>query len=77
MNASGTVFTRRHVTVVNIKPILREQVETGTNRRTDSLHLMHDEFPHHDVVTHKRRNVRDTRMVAISLPTQRKATSVS
>jgi transposase-like protein len=46
------------VTLLNIKPILREHVEIGTNIQTDEsaiYHFMHDEFPSHDVITHKRK----------------------
>ncbi|HEX8814260.1 MAG TPA: IS1595 family transposase [Terriglobales bacterium] len=49
-------FHVERVTLNNIKPILREHVEVGTNIQTDEAtvyHFIHDEFPDHDVVTHK------------------------
>ena len=49
-------FHVERVTVNNIKPIMREHVEVGTNIQTDEsvvYHFMHDDFPDHDVVTHK------------------------
>jgi transposase-like protein len=49
-------FHVERVTLANIKPIMREHVETGTNIQTDEAtvyHWMRDEFPSHDVVTHK------------------------
>jgi hypothetical protein len=42
--------------LANIRPILQEHVETGTTIQTDEAtvyHCMHDDFPNHDVVTHK------------------------
>lgn len=51
-------FHVEHVTVNNIKPILKEHVEIGTNIQTDEAtiyHFMHDEFPDHDFVTHKKK----------------------
>ena len=44
------------VTLENIRPIMREHVETGTNIQTDEAtvyHFMREDFPDHDVVTHK------------------------
>lgn len=49
-------FHMERVTLANIKPIMREHVETGTNIQTDEAtvyHFLRDEFPAHDVVTHK------------------------
>jgi hypothetical protein len=60
-SASGSrvrSFPVERVTVENIKPILKEHVEVGTNLQTDEAtiyHFMHDEFPNHDFVTHKRK----------------------
>jgi transposase-like protein len=51
-------FPVERVTVHNIKPIMKEHVEVGTRIQTDEAsvyHFMHDEFPRHDVVTHKNR----------------------
>ena len=51
-------FHIERVTLLNIKPILKEHVEIGTNIQTDEAviyHYMHDEFPDHDVVTHARK----------------------
>ena len=55
---SGKVrsFPVERVTLENIKPIMREHVEEGTNIQTDEAviyHFLHPEFPNHDVVTHK------------------------
>ena len=57
---SGKVrsFPIERVTVANIKPIMREHVELGSTIQTDEnvvYHFMHDDFPSHDVVTHKKR----------------------
>jgi hypothetical protein len=49
-------FQVERVTLANIKPILKEHVETGTNIQTDEAvvyHFIHDDFPNHDVVNHK------------------------
>lgn len=51
-------FHVERVTLNNIKPIIREHVEVGTNLQTDEAtvyHYMRDEFPAHDVVTHKKK----------------------
>jgi hypothetical protein len=51
-------FHVERVTVDNVKPIMKEHVEVGTNIQTDEAtiyHFMHDEFPDHDFVTHKNR----------------------
>jgi hypothetical protein len=51
-------FLIERVTLANIKPIMKEHVEVGTNIQTDEhvvYHFMHDEFPKHDVVTHARK----------------------
>jgi transposase-like protein len=51
-------FAVDRVTVANVKPILKEHVESGTNIQTDEAtiyHFMHDEFPNHDFVTHKKK----------------------
>lgn len=49
-------FPVERVTVENVKPIMQQHVEAGTNIQTDEAaiyHFMHDAFPNHDVVTHK------------------------
>src|ERR1019366_1964675 len=56
--AGGRVrsFPIERVSVDNVKPIMKEHVEAGTNIQTDEAtiyHFMHDEFPDHDFVTHK------------------------
>ncbi len=51
-------FPVERVTLANIKPIMKEHVEVGTNIQTDEAavyHWMHDDFPNHDVVTHARK----------------------
>lgn len=51
-------FPVERVTVENVKPIMKEHVEIGTNVQTDEAtiyHFMHDEFPAHDFVTHKKK----------------------
>jgi transposase-like protein len=51
-------FPMERVTLDNIKPIMREHVEVGTRIQTDEAtvyHFIHDEFPDHDVVTHKKK----------------------
>jgi transposase-like protein len=51
-------FQVERVTLNNIRPILRDHVETGTRIQTDEAtvyHFLHDDFPDHDVVTHKNR----------------------
>jgi transposase-like protein len=49
-------FPVERVTLNNIKPIMKEHVEVGTTIQTDEnvvYHFMREEFPEHDVVTHK------------------------
>ena len=49
-------FPVGRVTLANIKPIMKEHVEVGSTIQSDEnvvYHFMHDEFPNHDVVTHK------------------------
>jgi transposase-like protein len=51
-------FHVERVTLENIKPIMLQHVEVGTNIQTDEAavyHFMRDQFPQHDVVTHKRK----------------------
>ena len=51
-------FPVERVTLNNIKPIMKEHVEVGTRIQTDEAtvyHWIHDDFPEHDVVTHKKR----------------------
>jgi transposase-like protein len=51
-------FHVERVTLANIKPIMREHVESGTNIQTDEAtvyHFMHEDFPAHDIVTHKKK----------------------
>jgi transposase-like protein len=51
-------FPVERVTLANIKPILKEHVEVGTTIQTDEAtvyHYMHEEFPSHDVVTHRKK----------------------
>ena len=49
-------FPVERVTLKNIKPIMKEHVEVGTTIQTDEnvvYHFMREDFPSHDVVTHK------------------------
>jgi len=49
-------FPVERVTLNNIKPIMKEHVEVGTNIQTDEAtvyHFLHDDYPDHDFVTHK------------------------
>jgi transposase-like protein len=49
-------FPVERVTLNNIKPIMQAHVEVGTTIQTDEnvvYHFMHEDFPVHDVVTHK------------------------
>ena len=49
-------FPVERVTLANIKPIMKEHVEAGTTIQTDEAtvyHFMHEDFPTHDVVSHK------------------------
>jgi len=49
-------FPVERVTLANIKPIMKEHVEVGTTIQTDEAtvyHFMREDFPSHDVVTHK------------------------
>jgi transposase-like protein len=51
-------FHVERVTVDNVKPLMKEHVEIGTNIQTDDsaiYHFMHDEFPDHDIVNHTRK----------------------
>ena len=51
-------FPVERVTLANIKPIMKEHVEVGATIQTDEnvvYHFMHEDFPKHDVVTHKNR----------------------
>jgi hypothetical protein len=51
-------FPMERVTLDNIKPIMKEHVEVGTCIQTDEAvvyHFMHEDFPNHDVVTHKKK----------------------
>jgi transposase-like protein len=51
-------FPLERVTLANIKPIMQEHVEVGTTIQTDEAtvyHFMHDDFPSHDVVTHRKK----------------------
>jgi len=51
-------FPVERVTLENIRPIMKEHVEVGTRIQTDEAtvyHWIHDDFPDHDVVTHKKR----------------------
>jgi transposase-like protein len=51
-------FHVERVTLNNIKPIMKEHVEAGSRIQTDEAtvyHFMHDDFPDHDVVTHRNR----------------------
>jgi transposase-like protein len=51
-------FPVERVTLNNIKPIMKEHVEIGTRIQTDEAivyHFLHDDFPDHDVVTHKKK----------------------
>jgi hypothetical protein len=49
-------FPVERVTLANIKPIMQQHVEVGTTIQTDEAtvyHFMHEDFPQHDVVTHR------------------------
>lgn len=49
-------FPMERATLENIKPIMKAHVEVGTTIQSDEAsvyHFMRDEFPSHDVVTHK------------------------
>jgi hypothetical protein len=49
-------FPMERATLANIKPIMKAHVEVGTRIQTDEAvvyHAMRDEFPDHDVVTHR------------------------
>jgi hypothetical protein len=49
-------FPMERATLENIKPIMKAHVEVGTTIQSDEAnvyHFMRDEFPNHDVVTHK------------------------
>jgi len=51
-------FPVQRVTLENIKPIMKQHVEVGTRIQTDEAtvyHWIHDDFPDHDVVTHKKK----------------------
>jgi hypothetical protein len=51
-------FPMERVTLANVKPLVKEHVEVGTNIQTDEAviyHFMRDEFPAHDVVSHKKK----------------------
>lgn len=51
-------FPVPRVTLENIRPILREHVESGTTIQTDEAmvyHFMKNDFPKHDVVNHARK----------------------
>ena len=51
-------FPVDRVTLQNIKPIMKEHVEVGTTIQTDEAavyHFMHEDFPNHDIVTHKKK----------------------
>lgn len=51
-------FHVERVTLNNIKPIMKEHVEVGTTIQTDEAtvyHFMHEDYPVHDVVTHKKK----------------------
>jgi transposase-like protein len=51
-------FPVERVTLENIRPIMKEHVEVGTNIQTDEAtvyHWIHDDFPNHDIVTHKKK----------------------
>ena len=51
-------FHVERVTLNNIKPIMRDHVEAGTIIQTDEAtvyHFLHDDYPDHDVVTHKKK----------------------
>lgn len=59
-NGSSKVrsFPMERVTLDNIKPIMQKHVEVGTRIQTDEAavyHFMHEDFPDHDVVTHKKK----------------------
>ena len=72
-------FQVDRVTLANIKPIMRQHVEEGTNIQTDEAtvyHFMHEDFPSHDIVTHKKKSIRAMRMADISRRTPSKDSSV-
>jgi transposase-like protein len=49
-------FPVERVTLANIKPIMKEHIEVGPRIQTDEAtvcHFMREDFPDHDVVTHK------------------------
>jgi transposase-like protein len=49
-------FPVERVTLANIKPLMKEHVEVGATIQTDEAtvyHFLHEDFPSHDVVTHK------------------------
>jgi transposase-like protein len=51
-------FPLERVTLANIKPIMKEHVEVGTTIQTDEAtvyHFMREDFPSHDIVTHKKK----------------------
>jgi hypothetical protein len=51
-------FHVERVTLNNIKPIMKEHVEAGAIIQTDEAtvyHFLHDDYPVHDIVTHKRK----------------------
>jgi transposase-like protein len=51
-------FPVDRVTLANVKPIMKEHVEAGTNIQTDDstiYHWVHEDFPKHDVVNHHRK----------------------
>src|SRR5436309_11259609 len=51
-------FPMERVTLGNIKPIMKEHVEAGTTIQTDEnvvYHFLHEDFPNHDVVTHRKK----------------------
>jgi ISXO2-like transposase domain len=51
-------FHVERVTLNNIKPLMKEHVEVGTRIQTDEsviYHFLHDDYPDHDVVTHKKK----------------------
>jgi transposase-like protein len=51
-------FHVERVTLKNIKPLMKEHVEVGTRIQTDEsviYHFLHDDYPDHDVVTHKKK----------------------
>ncbi len=51
-------FPVERVTLENVKAVMKEHVEVGSNIQTDEAtiyHFMHDDFPNHDFVTHARK----------------------